>query len=265
MPTGNTVSASWEDEVDDEPVLESWDVDSEEEREKERVKKAEVEAAKKKREEEAAKKKLAKKGTKVLMEIDTVDEKTRKEMLKKAELDADLNNAADLFGGLGVAEEHPRAKATRLEAEAAIAKLNATPKLTKDTPIDVHPLFNVETKQDFEKLRKALAPAITKLADVSQLNYSSSLVIDLIRDISGPLTVESLRKLQSTLNVIMKDKERQERQLRLAKASGTATGGAGKKKAKPAAKSSLGSSSFKKDLDFDTTNYDDDFGDDDFM
>lgn len=186
-----------------------------------------------------------------------MDEKTRKELIKQAELESDLNNAADLFGGLGV-NEHPRERA----AKAAAAKAAAEPTINADTPITAHPLFKPETKQDYEKLRKALSPALTKLNDQSPLNYSSALAIDLIRDLTKPLSTENIRKVISTLQVISKEKEKAERLARLSKAGGTATGGAGKKKAK-AGRPNLGGA-FKKDADVVVDNYDD-FGEDDFM
>ncbi|SCV99772.1 LAFE_0B02168g1_1 [Lachancea fermentati] len=255
------VMASWDDEFaaagdDDEALLDSWDA--------EETKKPAP--AKKQTASKPDKKKDAKgKGSqeKVLLEIDTLDEKTRKELLKKAELDADLNNAADLFGGLGVAEEHPRARALKKQQEEESLLRPAA--FTKDTPIESHPLFQAETKSDFQDLRKALSTAITSMHSKSSLNYSSALAIDLIRDVAKPMSIESIRQTIATLNVLMKDKERQERQARLAKVrGGTATGGAGKKKAK-AAKANLGGA-FKKDQDFDLdgSNFDD-FGDDDFM
>lgn len=102
-------AASWEEEGNDEPLLDSWDIDEEEvarkKKEEEAKKKAEKEALKKKQEESKAKKLSKNKGQRALLDIDLVDENTRQELLKKAELDADLNNAADLFGGLGVAGE----------------------------------------------------------------------------------------------------------------------------------------------------------------
>ncbi|KAH3667922.1 hypothetical protein WICMUC_005135 [Wickerhamomyces mucosus] len=249
VPTSTTtkVAESWDDEfADDEPVLESWDAEEEE-------------VAKPKPKPKPASKKATTKVNSTIPQInlDNLDEKTRKELLKKAELESDLNNAADLFGGLGI-NEHPREKATRLAAEQA----SLIPKITADTPLESHPLFNPETKQDYEKLKKALVPALTRLADQSALNYSGSLAIDLIRDLTKPLSTENIRKVISTLNVISKDKERQERQARLAKAGGTSTGGAGKKKAKTA-RPNLGGA-FKKDSDVVVDNFDD-FGDDDFM
>lgn len=249
IPTSTAPAASWEDDAD---VAESWEAEAEEAPKKTEPKKPEPKKAAPKA------KKNAKAGEKKLMEIDLVDEKTRKEMLRQAELSADLNNAADLFGGLGVASDledvnkHPREKlASQLR-----------PVLTADTPLQQHPLFQPENKADFEKLRKALGPALTKLADEQLMAYASGLAIDLIRDLVQPLSVENLRKVISTLTVAQKEKERQERQARLSKTGGTATGGAGKKKAKPLVKANVNAPSFKK------TDYEedfDDFGDDDFM
>ncbi|KAG7718345.1 hypothetical protein KL949_002802 [Ogataea haglerorum] len=249
------VSESWEDQLeDDEPVLDSWDMDSDDEKAKEEKKPAPKPAPKTAKPAKAGKKKTA---DKKLLDIDLVDEKTKKEMLKEAELNSDLNNAADLFGGLGIANEHPRAKAVAAEQ----ASKGSAPKLDKNTPISAHPLFEVETKQDYERLRKAISPALTDLAKKSQLHYSTSLAIDLIRDLCGPMSVENTRKVVSTLNAMITQKVKEERQARLAKTGGTSTGGAGKKKAK--GQVNIGSS-FKKD-NYDDFLPDDDLGDDDFM
>lgn len=249
---------SWDAEVDfagDEPIMDSWDAEPEEEKKKETPKpKA---GAKKNAKEDKNKKK-----EQGLLAIDTLDEKTRKELLKKAELESDLNNAADLLGDLEMAGEHPAARALEKEKELAAQAALLRPAVTKDTPIEEHPLFKAETKKEYQDLRKALATAIVTMHEPSPLNYSSSLAIDLIRDISKPMSIENIRQTVATLNILIKDKEKAERQARLARVKGgTATGGAGKKKAK--AKTNLGGA-FKKDQDFDVDNFDD-FGDDDFM
>lgn len=250
---------------DDEPVMDSWDAPEEEQpKKKEEPKKTTTSA-------NGGKKKGGKKNAsatvnKTLMDLDTLDDATRRELLKKAELESDLNNAADLFGSLGVAEEHPRERAARKEKEEQELLMSKIPVLTKDTPIENHPLFQTaETKSDYQNLRKALSKAVVSMHDKSTLNYSSSLAIDLIRDVAKPMSIESIRQTVATLNVLIKDKERQERQARLAKVrGGTATGGAGKKKAK-GTKTNLGGA-FKKDQEFDLDNVDyNDFGDDDFM
>lgn len=256
----NVLMESWEDGLSDEPVMESWDA--------EETESAPVKAAAKAAAKQANGKKTKGKNSetdKKLLAIDTLDEKTRQELIKKAELDSDLNNAADLFAGLGVAEEHPRAAALRKE-QGQMAALAASA-MTKDTPIENHPLFKTaETKMDYQDLRKAVSTAVVSMHDRSSLNYASSLAIDLIRDVAKPMSIENIRQTIATLNIMMKDKERQERQARLARVKGgTAQGGAGKKKAK-GAKANLGGA-FKKDQQFDMGDVGefDDFGDDDFM
>ncbi|AET39731.1 translation initiation factor eIF3 core subunit j Ecym_4711 [Eremothecium cymbalariae DBVPG len=245
---------SWDDDFRDdgeEALLESWDA---EEKEVSKPKKKAVTVNKER-----------KSVDKVLLDIDTLDEKTRKELLRKAELDSDLNNAADLFGGLGVAEEHPRARALRKEQDLE-ESLSKPAGFTKQTPFETHPLFvELETKADYQELRKALSSAITGVAKKSQLNYSSALAIDLIRDVAKPLSIESIKQSVATLNLLIREKEKQERQARLSKVKGgTATGGAGKKKAKTA-RPNLGGA-FKKDQEFALDNADyGDFDDGDFM
>lgn len=256
-------SASWEDgaldDIDD-PVLESWDIDSDEEREKEKKKKDELAAKKAEQKAKLEAKKNGGKKEKTLLEIDLVDEKTRREMLKQQELNADLNNAADLFDGLGVAD-HPRARATAAANAAAAGAL----KLTADTPLKAHPLFNPESKQDFEKLRKTLGATLKELSTKSTLFYANSLAIDLARDTCEPLSVEQIRKVISTLNAIVAQKIKEERQNRLKKTGGTSLGGAGKKKAKTAT-DNTGPASFKKDnLEEFMGGDDDGLSDDDFM
>lgn len=248
---------SWEDELGDEPVLESWDAEESETASKPKPKAKEPKKTKTKNDKNGSKEQK-------LLAIDLLDEKTRQEMIKKAEEDSDLNNAADLFAGLGVAEEHPRAAALRREQEELATR--AVPSLTRETPIENHPLFQTaESKKDYQDLRKSLATAIVSMHEKSTLNYSSSLAIDLIRDIAKPMSIESIRQTLATLNIMMKDKERLERQARLARVKGgTATGGAGKKKAK-GANANLGGA-FKKDQQFDMGAEEfDDFGDEDFM
>lgn len=258
---------SWEDGLD-EPILDSWDAEETEPKPEAAAKKpASGTAANKKNGNGNGNKKDKEPAKPAKLAIDELDPKTRQELMKKAELESDLKNASDLFAGLEMVGEHPRAGAVKKEQEELMAKL-AT-QVTKDTPIGDHPLFQeAETKKDYQELRKALAGAITPMNEKSSLNYSSSLVIDLVRDICKPMPIESIRQTVATLNILIKDKEKQERQARLARVKGgTATGGAGKKKAK--AKTNLGGS-FKKDQEFDIGGDMDlgdlgDYNDDDFM
>ncbi|XBW37699.1 hypothetical protein QEN19_003283 [Hanseniaspora menglaensis] len=267
---------SWDDEdfevsvATDEPILESWDDDFAEDTDILAAKKPEAKTtpavAAGKGGKKGASKKKGEKAEEVLLEIDTLDPKTRAELMKKAEMAADLDHASDLFEGLGVSHEHPMAKVTDAELMGDALMKRAT--FTKETPIESHPLFTqCDSKKDWENLRKAVSQAVLSMNDVSALNYSSLLAIDLIRDVAKPLSVEQIRQTIATLTVFMKDKERKERQARLAKVKGgTASGGAGKKKAK-GGNTNLGGA-MKKNQDFDMSTMDDsfnEFGDDDFM
>lgn len=265
-PTGSAGGAAsaavddWEFEAgagdDDDALLESWDVDSDEEREKAAKAKEEAELKKKLQREKMEAKKNPKK-SKTLMEIDLVDEKTRQEMLKQMEMDADLNNAADLFDGLGL-NDHPRSRATANNNGGGALKL------TVDTPLSAHPLFSPSSKQDYEKLRKKLAETLLGISSKSTLFYANSLAVDLVRDVCGPLTIEQTRKAISTLNSLVAQKVKEERANRMKKTGGTSTGGAGKKKAK-AGNVNTGPANFTKDNFEDYVGGDDGLDDDDFM
>lgn len=247
------LAESWD--ADESVLMESWDAEPQ----------AKPKAAAKK---PAAKKPTAKKAvdkTTAILDSEDIDEKTRKELLRRAELEADFQHASDLIGDLALAEQHPRERASLshnndLELDSMIGGA----RLTRETPIEKHPLFKAQTKKEYQELRKSLATAITTMHENSSLLYASDLAIDLTRDICKPLSIESIRQTVATLNALIKEKEKEERLARLARVKGgTATGGAGKKKAK--GKTNLGGA-FKKDQDFDIDDSKfDDFGDDDFM
>lgn len=167
------------------------------------------------------------------------DESAKKERLKKAELEADLNHAADLIGDLNV---HPRAAQLAKEKAEKAAAAAAAPAKLSDFQV-----FHPKTKTEFETLRKTLVPILTDLAEVSNLHYSN-FVTDLCRDTSKALSVDQIRKVISTLNALSSEKLRQERANR-------------GKKTKPQVKGASAKIDDSKDL----TNYDDFDDDVDFM
>lgn len=129
------------------------------------------------------------------------DESAKRERLKKAELDADLDNAADLLGDIDI---HPRAKKTAAVAAAAAAPAPTVQKLSD------FQLFHPKTGPEFDKLRKTLVPILTDLSKVSTLHYSN-FTTDLCRDTCKVLTTDQIRKVISTLNAVVSDKVKQER------------------------------------------------------
>lgn len=210
---------SWDDVSSDEETLGNWD---EEEEIIDEIKKPVQENIKEN------KKKIGFNNTKI-----------SKEDLRRIEIKSDLSNVNDLFGikdnqdDLELSESFDRDK---FDEKVEITMSNLISNIT----LDKLPLFHPETKQDYEKLRKNVSLELVKLFDKSMLNYSSSLAIDLIRDIAKPLSVENLRKIISTLNLLIKDKEKLIKELRMQKTGGTSLGGAGKKKVKPSARLNTG-------------------------
>ena len=256
--------------------MESWDVDIDElekqKKEKEAKEKAEKAALKKKQKEALERKKKKKSGKPTLLKIDKVDESTRRKMLKEAQVKEDMKNAADLFAGMQITnnkdengDDEDLDKFLEGDEEDEDSPSGT---ITVDTPLDVHPLFKAEDKDEYVKLRKALEAEMKKLAQGNPLLYANNLAIDLVVSMCQPLKVEQTRKVISTLNVQIRNKLKEERQARLSKTGGASLGGAGKKKAK-GNRVNFGSSGFRKD-DIGSMLADegvggDDFGDDDFM
>ncbi|CAN6598612.1 eukaryotic translation initiation factor 3 subunit J [Trichomonascus vanleenenianus] len=172
---------------------------------------------------------------KAALELAEADEATKKQLRKQAEIESDLTNAATLFSSIDI---HPRSLATQASSGTATP---AGPAKLSDLAI-----FKPTTKQEFDNLRKTLAPLLCELAEVSSLQYGN-FVTELCRDVCKAASIDQIRKVSSTLNALTNEKVREERANR------------GKKK-KPVAKAA----SQKIDEAKDVTNYDD-FEDDDFM
>ncbi|QPG75706.1 hypothetical protein FOA43_003065 [Brettanomyces nanus] len=280
-----SVADDWEQEAvededaNDQPLLESWDVDIDElekkKKEEAAKKKAEIEALKKRQQEALANKKNKKGKKPVLLEIDKVDGSTRRKMLKEAQLKADIKNAAELFAGMELSEKKKGEDSNGTSNEEDLDELfeaddddeqtGSRVALTVDSPLIEHPLFLAEDEQGYEKLRRGLAGEMKRLAKVKPLTYVNSLAIDLISTMCEPMSLEQTRKVVSTLNAQVTKKVKDERKIRLSKTGGTSLGGTGKKKVK--GKLNIGGGdSFRTDKINDMLeDDDDDFGDEDFM
>lgn len=163
------------------------------------------------------------------------DEKTKKERLRQAQFESDLNHATNL---LGEADLHPRSRASNTSSVS-------TP--VGPTKLSDLAIFKAKTKADFDTLRKTLAPLLNELSETSSTMHAN-FVIELCRDVCKPLSPDQIRKVTSTLTALSNEKVREERANR------------GKKK-KPIVKAS----STKVDEVRDTTNYEEFDDDDDFM
>ncbi|KAF7726478.1 Translation initiation factor 3 subunit J component [Apophysomyces ossiformis] len=190
----------WDDEDAEDDVKDDWEQsDSEEEKKpaaappaRKRVplaqKIAEKNAAEEQRKKEAAEKKAAL--AKAMEEETEEDAFERKQRMRQLELEADLNNATDLFAGVSVSKDG------------------------NDTPIEqVKP----KTRVEFESYQKRLAEMIT--AHSKSINYPS-FIEKLVRELAAPMKDMDVRKAASTLTALANDKQRQAKEATKSKKKG---------------------------------------------
>lgn len=223
----------FDDEEDDEGILDSWDAPSEDEKPSvpapQPKKKGTLKDALRKREEEAAEKEAAR-----LEALNNqAPEETpaeRRERMKQMELESDLNNAADLFGGSHITEEDKTLLKSQVKGTTLSDILEPRP----------------TTAADFASVATQIAQGITDLS--TDRNYPQ-FIQDLVKALAEPLTAEDTKKVQASLNVMVNAKNLSER------------GGPAKKKkaaSKPGlAKMGAQTSAYTKSLD--SSRLDDDY------
>jgi translation initiation factor 3 subunit J len=195
LPTN--VPGQWDDEDVEEDVLDSWDQEEDSKKVKEIPKKS--------------KKVLKKKEIVHVQEpVDETLEEKKKRLINQ-ELKADLENAQDLFAGIGISSS-----------------------------------FNFETSQpknmtEFDDFKDLILKKFSSLHGPLYINF----IENLIRDISIDLSLDDTRKIVSTLNAMINEKQKAQKDSKKKKSS---------KKVPVVAKG------------LDTTNYDDVYDEfDDFM
>lgn len=183
----------------------------------------------------------------------------RRARLRQIELDADLDNAADLFGDVSIEAvgkpEPAVASSDSASRQSTPSSSAASPAAESISPAEIDiatlPIFKAKTKLDFENLAEKLGETLSTLT--TSPNYSVILLPLLLKGLAGPLNSEQVRRLASTLTAISNEKLREEKAAENPKK--------GKKKGKP----TLSAASAKINDTVDTTNYSkfDEF--DDFM
>ncbi|KAM4744699.1 eukaryotic translation initiation factor 3 subunit J-B [Anableps anableps] len=176
----------WEGEDEDEDVKDNWDDEDEEEEKKVEVKKTETKVSEKKRLTEKIKEKenqLRKKQQELKKEMEEKPEElTPEEQLaeklrvKKLQEDADLELAKDAFG------------------------------VSTITGIDAMCPSSKEEFTEFEKLLKE------KITQFEKSVHYSSFLDSLFRELCISLEVDDLKKISSSLSVLLSEKQKQEKQ-----------------------------------------------------
>lgn len=248
--------SKFEDEEDDGDVLDSWDAaeDSEVEREKEKKAaeakaKAEAEAKANKKSKSQRVEELREANRRKKMEEDMEaeesdeDEATKRARIREEEKQADLANAEDLFGGGG------SGPAKRTSNKAVTVQEGDDPTSTID--LSSLKLFQPQTAGQFTKLKETLAPLLTSNAKKPQY---AIMMQDFTKQLVKDLNSEQIKKIASGLSTMSNEKMREEKAAEK-----------GGKKTKAAKTKATLSASRDESNKADTTAYDDNLDEDDFM
>lgn len=238
-------------------VADNWDEEEDSEAEREKAAKAaaakakaDAEAAANKKSKsqrieehrEAARRRRAEEDDEESSDEDEADKRAR---LRKAEQDADLKNAADLLGGVGLGP-----KSRTVTNKALIIEDKTNPGQAID--LSTLPIFKPATKSQFEALSEVLVPL---LRSSSNKPHYAIWMPNFIKQISADLPSAEIKKAASALTTLSNEKMKEEK----------AQDKGGKKTKAAKTKSSLAAG---RDIGrgvADTTSYEDGLGDDDFM
>ncbi|KAI9728982.1 MAG: Translation initiation factor 3 subunit J component [Chrysothrix sp. TS-e1954] len=202
----------FDDEEEDSDVLESWDAAEDSEVEREKAKAASEAKAAAEALAKANKKSKAQRIEEHRMESmrrraaaeeesseESEDEGEKRDRLRRMEKDADLKNAEDLFGGIGISNNRSANKAVTV----------ADPKDDGKT-IDLAALrlFSPTSLTEFNKLRETLAPLLLANSKKAQyVSFTQELTKQQVRD----MTSDQVKKIASSLTTICNEKMKEEK------------------------------------------------------
>ncbi|PWW72021.1 translation initiation factor eIF3 subunit [Tuber magnatum] len=249
-----------DDEESEEEVLESWDAaeDSEEERKKavakqDAVERAAAEAAANKKSktqriaERQAQNAAQREATAAAaresgdMEDETPAERRARE--ERMRIEGDLAHATDLFGTVGVGAGSGGTKDKPITT-------GDPEDPTRSIDLSSLPLFAPKGKDEFTRLREVLVPLL--VANTKKAHYSLFLQ-EFVRQLGRDMSSEQVRKVASGLTTLANEKQREEK----------ATDKGGKKTKAAKGKATLAATGKESDK-FDTTDYLEPTGYDDF-
>ncbi|KAI6085461.1 translation initiation factor eIF3 subunit [Hypoxylon rubiginosum] len=256
-PAGALRRSKFDDEEgEDSDVLDSWDAAEDSEVEREKAKKAAEAKAKADAEAAANKKSKAQRiaehkaeRARRLAESDESededeDEAERRERVRRTEKESDLKHAEDLFGDAGISLSNGR-KATTVGSAVPIDPKDPT----KTVDLSSLPLFNPQTKTQFENLRNTVVPIIG--SNHKKAHYTLFLQ-EFAKQLAKELPSDQIKKIASTLTALSNEKMKEEK----------AAEKGGKKTKAQKTKTTLVTSRANT---ADVGTYEEDFGDDDFM
>ncbi|EON64989.1 hypothetical protein W97_04224 [Coniosporium apollinis CBS 100218] len=201
-----------DEEAEDSDVLESWDAAEDSEVEREKEKKAAEAKAKAEAEAKANHKTKAQRIEERRLENlrrqqeeedesseEEEDDATKRARLRKTEQDADLKNAEDLFGAIGISNDRSAAKPVTLQ----------DPKdPTNALDLSSLSIFNPQTKDQFVKLRETLVPLLASNAKKAQYVLFMQ---EFTKQICKDLPSDQIKKIASGLTTLSNEKMKEEK------------------------------------------------------
>ena len=163
------------------------------------------------------------------------DEAEKRQRQRQMEKEADMKNAEDLFGGMGISKNN--------RSGPKAVTLTDPSDLTKAVDLSKLKMFSPSNRDEFVQLRDILAPLLT--ANEKKAQYTT-FVQDFTKQIAKDLSSDQIKKVVSTLTSLSNEKLREEK----------AAEKGGKKSKAAKTKSSLNAS--RDALRADTNAYDDD-------
>ncbi|XP_061101285.1 eukaryotic translation initiation factor 3 subunit J-B isoform X6 [Conger conger] len=207
---GVTLLDRWEGEDEDEDVKDNWDDEEEVKVVKENKPEVKTEVSQKKKLSEKIKEKEKKKqAIKDTIELSPDDAAAEKLRVKELQEAADLELANDAFDGGDLHVTSPLTDGCDLPVTSPLTDgcvPNSVPVVSTVTGIDT---LRPSSKDDFTELHKLLKEKISQYE--SSVHYSNFLE-SLFRDLCISLEVDDLKKISTSLTVLLNEKQKQEKQ-----------------------------------------------------
>ena len=132
------------------------------------------------------------------------DEMERRQHMRRMEKEADLQNAEDLFGGIGINDNAKAKGADRKKTTIQVDPKN--PASTVD--LATLKLFQPATRDQFVELRETVAPLI---AGNNKKAQYGTFMIEFAKMITRDMTSEQIKKVASTLSTLSNEKLKEEK------------------------------------------------------
>lgn len=133
-------------------------------------------------------------------EEESESESTRRERLRRTEKDADLKHAEDLFGGIGISDGRKANPSSTMIADPE----NPTNLIN----LAAVPIFNPQTKMQFEKMRGVLSTLIA--ANTKKAHYGLFLE-EFSKELVKELNSDQIKKIASALTRASNEKLKEEK------------------------------------------------------